>query len=281
MFRKQQSNVGIIGLGIIGSRAAANLRAAGFAVSVWNRTPKAEPNFLGSPAEVAEAAKIIQLFVADPKAVHDVLDALGDALTAQHTIVCSATIGPEATLEAAKRVQEKGAKFLDAPFTGSKAAAEKGQLVYFIGGEQEVFDAVKPVLEATSKAIVRIGQIGQAATIKVVTNVLSAVTVETLAEMVAVVKAAGIAPEALVAALEHHGIRSGITDMKLPKMITGNYEPHFSLKNMLKDVDFGIQLGDKLKLDLPASAATADSMREAVEKGWADLDFAAVMKRYS
>jgi len=281
MFRKQQTNVGIIGLGIIGTRVAANLRAAGFAVSVWNRTPKPEPNFLGSPAEVAEAAKIIQLFVADPKAVHDVLDALGDALTPDHIIVCSATIGPEATLEVAKRVQEKGAKFLDAPFTGSKVASEKGQLVYYIGGDPAVFETVKPVLEASSKAIVRIGEIGQAATIKVVTNVLSAITIEALAEMLSVVKAAGIAPEALTAAIEHHGIRSGITDMKLPVMISGNYDTHFSLKNMLKDVDFGLQLGEKLKLDLPATAAAADSMREGVEKGWGELDFASVVKRYT
>jgi 3-hydroxyisobutyrate dehydrogenase-like beta-hydroxyacid dehydrogenase len=281
MFRKQRISVGIIGLGIIGARAAGNLRRAGFQVSVWNRTPKPEPNFLGSPAEVAEASEVIQLFVADPKAVHDVLDAIGEALTEKHTVLCSATVGPEATLEIAKRVQERGAKFLDAPFTGSKAAAEKGQLVYYIGGDSAILQAVRPVLEATSKAIVEIGEIGHAATIKVVTNVLSAVTVETLAEMLAVVKAAGIAPEKLTAALEHHGIRSGITDMKLPKMIEGDYEPHFSLKHMLKDVQFGENLADKLKLDLPATAATADAMRDGVEKGWAELDFASVMKRYT
>lgn len=281
-WKPQKSSVGIIGLGIIGSRVAGHLREAGYTVPVWNRSPKLEPNFLGSPAEVAQAADVIQLFVADAQAVLEVLEMIGDALTPRHTIICSATIGLDATLEAARRVRERGAKFLDAPFTGSKGAAENAQLLYYIGGDDETFLPVKPILEASGgKGIVRIGEVGQAAVVKVVTNVLSAVTVETLAEMVAVIKAAGIAPEVFVAALERHGIRSGLIDMKLPKMIEADYEPHFSLKNMLKDVRFGLDLGVRLKLDLPVTQTTEKTMNEGIEKGWADLDFAAIMKRYS
>ncbi len=282
MFRKQKINVGVIGLGIIGSQVAAHLRAAGYNVPVWNRTPKTEPNFLGSPAQVARAATVIQLFVADAGAVFEVLEAMGETLTSQHTIICNATIGLDATLEAAKRVQERGAKFLDAPFTGSKEAAGKAQLLYYIGGDDEVFLPVKPVLEVSGgKGIVKIGAIGQAAVIKVVTNVLSAVTVEVLAEMLALVKAAGIAPEVLAEALEKHGIRSGITDMKLPKMIEEDFEPHFALKHMLKDVRLGLDLGAELKLDLPVTQTTAEAMKEGMNRGWADLDFSTLIQRYS
>lgn len=281
MFRKQQRiNVGVIGLGIIGSRIAACLRSARFPVSVWNRTPRPEPNFLGSPAAVAVASDIVQLFVADAQAVYDVLDAMGEALTARHTVICSSTIGPEATLEAARRVRERGARFLDAPFTGTKGSAEKGQLVYYIGGDDETFLPAKPVLEASSKAIVRIGEVGQAALIKVMTNILVASTVETLAEIVAIVKASGISPQILETALEHHGIRSGLVDLKLPKIIQSDYEPHFSLKHMLKDVQFGLDLGATLKLDLPVTKASAQAMRAGMKAGWAELDFASVMKRY-
>lgn len=282
MFRKSKSSVGVIGLGIIGAQVAASLRGAGYNVPVWNRTPKTEPNFLGSPAEVAKAADVIQLFVADPQAVYDVLEAMGDTLTAKHTVICSATLGREATLEAAKRVQSRGAKFLDAPFTGSKEAAGKSLLLYYIGGDDAVLEAVRPILEASGgKGIVKIGKIGDAAVIKVVTNVLSAATVEVLAEMVGVVKKAGIAPEVLRAALEKHGVRSGIIDMKLPKMIAEDYEPHFSLKHMLKDVRFGLDLGAELKLDLPVTSATEGAMKQGAAKGWADLDFASLMKRFS
>ena len=281
MFGKKPIRVGVLGLGIIGSRVAGHLRAAGFSVPVWNRTPKAEPNFQGSPAEVAQASDILQIFVADPQAVFDVLDALGDALTPRHTVVCSATIGRTAVLEAARRVEAHGARFLDAPFTGTKGAAEKAQLVYYIGGDDETFLIAQPILEATSKAIVKIGEIGQAALVKVVTNVLAAATVEALAETLAIVKAAGIDPAIMTAALEHHGIRSGIIDLKLPKMLSGDYEPHFSLKHMLKDVQFGLDMGVELQLDLPVTEAAAGVMRLRMGQGESDLDFSCVMKRYS
>src|SRR6266478_213528 len=127
MRRKTRKTVGLIGLGIIGSRVATGLRGAGFQVYVWNRSPKPAPNFLASPAEVAEVCETIQIFVADAYALTRVLEMLGPRLTPEHLIICSATIGPEATLEAAKLVEERGARFLDAPFTGSKLAAERSQ----------------------------------------------------------------------------------------------------------------------------------------------------------
>jgi len=280
MLGKKRLRVGIIGLGIIGSRVAGHLREAGFSVPVWNRTPKPEPNFMGSPAEVAEASDIIQLFVADPKAVFEVLDAMAGALTPRHIVVCSSTIGRAAVLEAAQRVHDLGARFLDAPFTGTKGAAEKRQLVYYIGGDHETFLAVKPVLEATSKAIVQIGKTGDAALVKVLTNVISAATIEDLAETLAILKKEGVDPAIMVAALEHHGVRSGMTDLKLPKLLSGDYETHFSLKHMLKDVQFGLDMGAELKLDLPVTQTTAQVMRQGITEGWADLDFACVMKRY-
>ena len=167
MPKKSRKNVGLIGLGIIGSHVASALRAGGFHVYVWNRTPRAAPNFLGSPRQVAELCDIIQIFVADAHALFEVLDAMGDALTPSHIILCNATVGPEATLEAARIVQGRGAQFLDAPFIGSKAAAQNRELVYYIGGDDKTLEAVEPVLRASAKALVKIGKIGDAAVIKV------------------------------------------------------------------------------------------------------------------
>src|SRR4051812_13695467 len=120
MPRKSRKNVGIIGLGIIGSRVATALRNGGFHVYVWNRTPRTAPNFLGSAAEVAEICDVLQIFVSDAHALFEVLDAMGENLSENHLVIVSGTVGPEATLEAAKLVEERGGKFLDAPFTGSK-----------------------------------------------------------------------------------------------------------------------------------------------------------------
>jgi 3-hydroxyisobutyrate dehydrogenase-like beta-hydroxyacid dehydrogenase len=133
----RSKNIGVIGLGIIGSRVAAGLRSQGWNAFVWNRTPKPVPNFLGSAAEVARTCEIIQLFVADAPATMEMIEAMKDALTPEHVVLCHGTIGLEGTLEAARRVQQTGAHFLDAPFTGSKIAAEKRQLCYYIGGDEQ------------------------------------------------------------------------------------------------------------------------------------------------
>ncbi len=281
MPRKSRKNVGLIGLGIIGTRVAAGLRAAGFQTYLWNRSAKPAPNFLGSPAEVAQVADIIQIFVADAAALFEVLEMMGDALTPEHVVVCCATVGPEAVIEAARFVQGRGAGFLDAPFTGSKVAAEKRELVYYIGGDDAVFQRAKAVLEATSKAIVRIGEIGHAATVKVVTNMISAVTVQTLAEGLAIVQRAGLNPEVLAAAIRENACRSGVVELKLPKMVAGDFEPHFSLKHMFKDVQLGIQMANSLDLEIPVTTVTAGVMFGAMNRGWGDLDFSALYKTYA
>ena len=115
-------------------------------------------------------------------------------------------------------------------------------------------------MQASSKAIVKIGKIGDAAIIKVATNMISAVTVQTLVEAYAIVKESGIDPKALRDALENNAIRSGTTDLKLAKILHRDYEPHFSLKHMFKDVQLGIHIANALDIDLPATTATAGVM---------------------
>ena len=280
MPKKSRKNVGLIGLGIIGSQVANALRAGSFHVYVWNRTPRAAPNFLASPRQVAELCDIIQIFVADAHALFEVLDAMGDALTPSHIVLCNATVGPEATLDAARLVQGRGAQFLDAPFTGSKAAAQNRELVYFIGGDDKTLQAVEPVLKASSKAIVKIGKVGDAAVLKVATNMIAAVTVQTLAEAYAVVKESGIDPHALVEALKHHAVRSGVSDAKLAKILDSDYEPHFSLKHMFKDVQLGIHIANSLDIDLPATTSTAGVMYGALTRGGGDQDFSIIARVY-
>jgi 3-hydroxyisobutyrate dehydrogenase-like beta-hydroxyacid dehydrogenase len=281
MPRKSRKNVGLIGLGIIGSRVAAGLRASGYQVFVWNRTPRPTPNFLGSPAEIAEICDVIQLFVADAHAVREVIEMCGETLDSRHTIICCATIGPEATRQIADGLRSRGVQFLDAPFTGSKLAAEKAQLCYYVGGDEAVYQRVRPVLEATSRAIVRCGGIGDASTLKVATNLITAATTQVLAEALAIVKKAGVAPETLGLALEHNACKSGVIELKLPKMVAGDYEPHFSLKHMFKDVQIGIHMANALGLEIPVTTVTAGVMYGALNHGWADLDFASLYKVYS
>jgi 3-hydroxyisobutyrate dehydrogenase-like beta-hydroxyacid dehydrogenase len=274
-----KQNVGILGLGIIGSRVAENLRKAGHEVFVWSRSARPVPNFLSSPREVAEAAGIIQIFVRDSAALIEAIEDMKPALKAGHLVMNHATVSKKATLEAAKLVEATGAVFLDAPFTGSKMAAQNGKLCYYIGGNELMLERAKPVLEASAAKILPLGGIGDAMVLKIVTNLVSAVIVEAVAEAAAITKANDIPLERLHEALESNANYSTLIGMKLPTLIQGDFEPHFSLRNMLKDADFARELAAEAKLNVPALDCTAAVMRKGVEDGKGDLDFSVIGQR--
>jgi 3-hydroxyisobutyrate dehydrogenase-like beta-hydroxyacid dehydrogenase len=199
-------------------------------------------------------------------------------LTAEHVIMNHATVSKAATLKAAKLCESHGAAFLDAPFTGSKMAAQNGKLCYYIGGAAEVLERVRPVLEASSAKILPLGAIGDAMVLKIVTNLVTAVTVKALSEAAAITKGEGLPLEALKTALESNANYSTLIGMKLPTIMSGNFEAHFSLINMLKDADFARSLAAHSGSKSPALDCTAEAMRAGVEAGFGDFDFSVIGK---
>src|SRR5881396_4294429 len=180
-------DIGVIGLGIIGRAIAAHLRRKGFSVFVWNRSPQPVPNFVGSPGELAELCNYIQIFVSDDEALLQTVEQLSESLTRRHVIFAHCTVAPDSMRAAAEIVERRGARFVEATFTGSKGAAEKGELVYYVGGTEEALREGRPILEASSKQILHIGPVGQASAIKVATNMVSAASVQATAEALALV----------------------------------------------------------------------------------------------
>ena len=155
------------------------------------------------------------------------------------------------------------ARSLEAPFTGSKIAAEKGELVYYTGGNEEVLQRARPILEASSKEIVEIGELGQATVIKIATNMVTAASVQATAEALAIVQALGVPLEKFVQAMQANASHSTTLAMKMPKMIQRDFEPHFSIKHMLKDIQIANQLGLSHYLELGATAAAHDQLEPA------------------
>ncbi len=280
MARPKSKNVGVIGLGIIGARIAGALRKHGLQVFVWNRTPKAEQNFVGSPTEVAELCDVVQIFVADDEALLEIVRQLSPGLTAQHIVTAHCTVAPETMRAAAEMVERRGARFLDAPFTGSKVAAENGQLVYYIGGDEAVLKQVRPILEASSKDIILIGKIGDATVMKVATNLITAATAQVAAEALALTRRAGISAELFSQAMKSNASNSTTIEMKVPLMVAGNFEPHFSVKNMLKDVSIGAKLARDFGLDLPVTEICRDMLLTELKHGHGDADYASVAQKY-
>ncbi len=280
MARPLKPSAGIIGLGIIGSRVVSVLRQKGFQVWLYNRSPRPEPNFLSSPAEVAESVKHIQLFVSDGEALLDIVRQLSPALTPDHVIMNHATVSPHQTREAADIVASRHAKFLDAPFTGSRDAAAAGELVYYIGGDPAVLANVRPLLEASSKAVLEIGDVGQASVVKIATNLISATAVEALAEAHALLDKNSIDLRKLSLALRANASNSPLAEAKIPVMLSGDFEPRFSLKHMFKDIQLALGLAAEKDLDLPAASAFAGAAMAGIQQGWGDSDFSVVSRFY-
>lgn len=270
------SRVGVIGLGIIGARVAKNLRKAGFDVYVWNRTPKDEPQFVQSPRILAETCQILEIFVANDAAILETMENLLPALTPQHLLIAHSTISPETINEIVARIAPSGAHLIDAPFTGSKGAAEKGQLVYYMAADPADLERAKPVLEATSRHIVYFDNLGDASLVKIATNLITASIVQSLSEAVAITEKAGVDLNKLAEAIEYNACRSGVSDMKLPAIIKRDFEPNFSLTNMLKDSRLALQLAEVFKLELPVTETVNQILARADEKGWGAKDFAII-----
>ena len=280
MSRRTQRNVGLIGLGIIGSRVREVLRKKGFHAFVWNRTPRPVPNFVGAPAELAEMCDYIQIFVSDDDALLEVVKQLTPALAPRHVVIAHSTVAPHSMLAAAEIVEHRGARFLEAPFTGSKEAAENGQLVYYVGGDETALREAQPILEASAKEVIFIGEIGQATAIKITTNMVTAASVQAAAEALALVQTAGVPLEKFIAAMRGNASNSKTLDLKLPKMIEGNFEPHFSVKHMLKDLQIASRMGLSQHLELGVTSAARDRLLEQMQRGHGDEDYSSIARKY-
>ncbi len=270
---------GVLGLGLIGSRVAARVHAAGIPVAVWNRTPRTIeglPTASPDPATVAQLADVLQIFVADDEALRATVRAMQPALRPGHVVASHATVAPQTVRELADEVSAQGASFLDAPFTGSRDAAAQGQITYYIGGEADALERARPVLAASAKAILPMGAVGQASAIKLATNIMAAAAAASLAEAIHLLRANGVDPQVLPAALETNAARSGVVDLKLPCMLGDDFAPRFSARNMRKDLRLASAAAD------PQHRALTEAMLELYEKacaaGLGEEDFATVVK---
>ena len=270
---------GVLGLGLIGSRVAAKVQSAGFPLAVWNRTARqfdGLPAPAPDPASVARDSEILQIFVADDQALQDTLKALIPALGPRHVVLSHATVAPQTVRELAAEVTATGAAFLDAPFTGSRDAAAQGQITYYIGGNAAALERARPILTASAKAILPVGEVGQASAIKLATNIMAAAAAVSLAEAIHLLRANGVDPRTLVGALENNAARSGVTDLKLPCMLGHDFAPRFSARNMRKDLRLASAVA------APGHLVLTDTLlslyEQACQSGLADEDFATIIK---
>lgn len=284
----QTEPVAFLGLGIMGSRMAANLRRAGFEVIAWNRTRgRAEElaaahgaRVAGTPAEAASLAPVVISMVVDAPDVEQVLlgaDGAIEGASAGALFVDMSTIPPSSARSIGETLGGRGIAFLDAPVTGSKPRAEDGTLTIMCGGEAAAFERARALFEAMGRLVLHVGPLGHGQSIKLLNNTVAAVNTAVLAQALHAGRAAGVDLDRLVEVMHAGSGASAMLDLKSGPIIGREYEPPlFKLDHMLKDVRHCLAAAREEGSPIGLGEVAERLYAEASEGGLGEADFAAV-----
>jgi 3-hydroxyisobutyrate dehydrogenase-like beta-hydroxyacid dehydrogenase len=281
--------IGFLGLGIMGSRMAANVRKAGYELSVWTHTPgKAErwaqehdARALPTPAAVAASSDVVVSMVVDGAQVQAIL--LGEdgvVQSAHEGLLCvdMSTISPTDTRRLGAALQARGVSMLDAPVTGSSPRAEAATLTIMVGGEQRNFQRAQPLLETMGNTIVHVGELGQGEMLKLINNSLGAANAAALAEALLLAQATGVDLDALEAVVAKGSGASAQLELKAGAMRAHDYSTLFKTEHMLKDVRLCLEAAQAAGVPFPAAAHARDLLTAAMGRGYGEHDYAAMIE---
>jgi 3-hydroxyisobutyrate dehydrogenase-like beta-hydroxyacid dehydrogenase len=293
------TTVGFLGLGIMGSRMAANLQRKGFAVTAWTRTPgKAEAwaaenpgaTTAATPREAAADADIIISMVVDGAQVDAILldPENGAAAGARDgtLFIDMSTIAPADARRIGEALASHGGgggkayAFVDAPVTGSSPRAEDGTLTIMAGGAPEDVARAEPALQAMGSTIIHVGALGHGQIIKLINNAVAAANAATLAQALVMGAGTGVDLGALTQVLSAGSGNSTMVGLKAEPMRQHDYATLFKTEHMLKDVRLCIEEAQRAGIPFPAANAARDALTAAVGRGYADQDFASIVEVY-
>lgn len=266
----------VIGYGLIGSIWARQYAEDGHQVSVWNRSPKAIPEFNPDLASAVRDAEVLHIVVADPPAIENVLALASPSLEAKHLVIQSCTISPSWSRRFRQEFEDRGAAYVEAPFTGSKTGAETRQTVFYLGGSDSGKERASKILAPLSRKIIPLGGNEQASAIKLAMNLQIAAITLSLGEALTLARSHAISDESFFEVLSENMAHSKVSDMKKPKLIAEDYSPQFSTKLMRKDLALAVE-------SLPDSSRslTSEVLRiydEGLKAGLGELDYASLIR---
>lgn len=280
--------LGFVGLGLMGSRIVKRLLDAGHQVSGYNRTrAKAEPlvqagmRWKDSPREVAEAADITFSMVMDTAALSSIAegaDGILAGLSPGKIYVDMSTVSPRLSRDLAGRVASTGARMLEAPVSGSVPAVESGTLVIYIGGDEDVLEEVRPILEILSQKIIHVGANGQAVSLKIAINLNLPAQLISLFEGLLLAERSGIPRAQALDGMLNSVIASTAMKYRAPLILNMPEEVWFSAGMMQKDIRLALELGEELGVPLRSAELVGEMLAKAHEMGYGDEDFAVLFK---
>jgi len=281
--------VGFVGLGIMGSRQAANLAKAGYELTVFNRTrERAEAwagehggTVAGSPREVAERSDVVITMVVDGAQVEETILGEDGALSGARSgtlFVDMSTIAPATARSLAERLSAEGHAFVDAPVTGSSPKAEAGTLTIMCGGAEADVARARPLFEVMGEKIVHAGEAGQGQAVKVLSQGVTAVNCATLAQAITVGRRIGVDLDALLDVMTGGSSDSTMRELKGRPMVDHEIPVLFKLEHMLKDVHLCLEESRGAGASFPFAGLAGELYSAGVGRGLGQQDFAAVLE---
>ncbi|SVA58337.1 uncharacterized protein METZ01_LOCUS111191 [marine metagenome] len=256
--------IGFIGLGIMGKPMALNLIAAGYTLTVYNRTQRktialeqAGARLASSPKQVSENSDVVITMVSDSPDVQEIVlgnDGILEGIRHNSIVIDMSTISPSMTKTLSQRLSEKGASMLDAPVSGSSWAAEDGTLSIMVGGDKEIFQKCLPIFETLGKTIVHIGPTGMGQVCKLVNQVIVAGTLASVCEGLLLGSKSGVDLENVFQAITGGAANSWQLENLGSRIIKRDFAPGFTVKLMLKDQRLINQASEELELPMPVSS---------------------------
>lgn len=277
--------IGFIGLGIMGSRMAANLLAGGVELIVHNRTKEKAESLLQQGAQWADSmaamaeADIVMTMLSHPEAVLETAvgaDGFLNHLRPGKLWIDCSTVNPSFSREMAAETQARNIHFLEAPVAGTKPQAQNAQLVFFVGGEENDLESCRAYLDLMGNKVVYVGKHGMATSLKVVINLMLALSMASFAEATALGRALGLPEETLFNTLIGGPVAAPFLGMKRDKMANEAYEPDFALRWMQKDIQMAAIAAYESGVPLPIANVTKEIYSYAIQAGWAEQDFSAI-----
>src|SRR5574338_556696 len=273
---------------MLGKAVATRLLKSGYHLTVYNRTREKtdQLKILGaqvsdSPKDVALSSDLVITIVKDALAVQDVSFGKNGIIDGKHdglVVADMSTTNPVSSKEIAKRYMENGIPVLDTPVMGGPGQAENGELVVMVGGNKTVYENNRKIFDTIGTKTFFLGENGSGHAMKLAMNLQISMLALSLSESITLVRGAGLDPEIFLEILNSTYFKTGMSVNKGPKMIKGDFKPTFTLKMMKKDLDTINQAAENFNLALPMSSLANKLYQEAMDGGFADLDYTGILE---
>jgi 3-hydroxyisobutyrate dehydrogenase-like beta-hydroxyacid dehydrogenase len=283
------AQLGFLGLGIMGYPMAQQLLKAGHEVALWTHSAakarelakEGQGTACATPKEVAQRADYIFYCVGNStmaKTVATGADGLLAGIRPGSITADCSTISPAVSREIHAAFSAKGAHFLDAPCTGSKAGAEGAKLTFMIGGDKAAFDRMTPYFEIMGKRLYHCGGAGMGLHAKLTQNLVLGNLMLAFAEGMVLAVKSGVPPELMLDILDNSAAKSGLVSAKAPAILARNFTTNFSTKWLHKDMGLALDSAKAMGLPLPLTAITEQMLQAAIAKGWGNDDICSTIR---